>query len=226
MTYAFHLHQHQLRKGSTVPYISHLMSVAALVLEDGGDEDAAIAALLHDAIEDQGGNATRNEIRKQFGDAVLRIVDACTESDETPKPSWKARKLRAIAQIQQAESAIQRVILADKLHNLRCIWADWQRQGDRVWQRFNASPADILWFYSIFLPREAHAALSMQGLIDHPCASLASKTLYRACLDAVGDRFSSPMLIELRTLLTNLENSLDNLTSNVNSHGKTRLHNY
>ncbi|WP_205369704.1 HD domain-containing protein [Thermoleptolyngbya sp. PKUAC-SCTB121] len=180
LTYAFHLHQHQLRKGSSVPYISHLMSVAALVLEDGGNEDAAIAALLHDAIEDQGGNATRNEIRKQFGDAVLRIVDACTESDETPKPSWKERKLRAIAQLQQAEPAIQRVILADKLHNLRCIWADWQRQGDRVWQRFNASPADILWFY-------------------------------RACLDAVGDRFSSPMLIELRTLLTNLENSLDNL---------------
>ncbi|MDG2618054.1 HD domain-containing protein [Thermoleptolyngbya sichuanensis XZ-Cy5] len=180
MTYAFHLHQHQLRKGSSVPYISHLMSVAALVLEDGGNEDAAIAALLHDAIEDQGGNATRNEIRKQFGDAVLRIVDACTESNETPKPSWKERKLRAIAQLQQAEPAIQRVILADKLHNLRCIWADWQRQGDRVWQRFNASPADILWFY-------------------------------RACLDAVGDRFSSPMLIELRTLLTNLENSLDNL---------------
>ncbi|QKD83392.1 HD domain-containing protein [Thermoleptolyngbya sichuanensis A183] len=180
LTYAFHLHQHQLRKGSSVPYISHLMSVAALVLEDGGNEDAAIAALLHDAIEDQGGNATRNEIRKQFGDAVLRIVDACTESDETPKPSWKERKLRAIAQLQQAEPAIQRVILADKLHNLRCIWTDWQRQGDRVWQRFNASPADILWFY-------------------------------RACLDAVGDRFSSPMLIELRTLLTNLENSLDNL---------------
>lgn len=178
LAYAFRLHQSQFRKGSTVPYISHLMSVAALVLEDGGDEDAAIAALLHDAVEDQGGNATRNEIEQQFGDAVLRIVDACTESDETPKPSWEQRKLQAIAQLQQAEPAIQRVIIADKLHNLRCIWADWQRQGDRVWQRFNASPADILWFY-------------------------------RACLDAVGDRFSSPMLSELRTLLKSLESASD-----------------
>ncbi|MFQ3626985.1 MAG: HD domain-containing protein, partial [Cyanobacteriota bacterium] len=125
--YAFHLHQHQFRKGSSVPYISHLMSVAALVLEDGGDEEAAIAALLHDAIEDQGGNAIRNEIRQQFGDSVLRIVEACTESDETPKPPWKQRRLQAIAQLQHAEPAIQRVIIADKLHNLRCIWTDWQR---------------------------------------------------------------------------------------------------
>ncbi|RMF68697.1 MAG: HD domain-containing protein [Cyanobacteria bacterium J069] len=175
LTYAFHLHQYQFRKGSTVPYVSHLMSVAALVLEDGGDEDAAIAALLHDAVEDQGGNATRNEIGQQFGDRVLQIVDTCTESDETPKPSWKQRKLQAIAQLQQAEPAIQRVIIADKLHNLRCIWADWQRCGDRVWQRFNASSTDILWFY-------------------------------RACLDAVGDRPDSPMVTELRTLLTTLEN--------------------
>lgn len=176
LTYAFHLHQHQLRKGSTVPYFSHLMSVSALVLEDGGDEDAAIAALLHDAIEDQGGNAIRNEIRQTFGHNVLRMVEACTESDETPKPPWKQRKLRAIAQLQQAEPAIQRVIIADKLHNLRCIWADWQRQGDRVWARFNASPGEILWFY-------------------------------RACVEAVGDRVSSPMLTELRTLLAKLEHS-------------------
>jgi (p)ppGpp synthase/HD superfamily hydrolase len=170
LTYTFHLHQHQFRKGSSVPYFSHLMSVSALVLEDGGDEDAAIAALLHDAIEDQGGNAIRNEIQQRFGDRVLQMVEACTESDETPKPSWKQRKLRAIAQLHHAEPATQRVIIADKLHNLRCIWADWQRCGDRVWARFNASPSDILWFY-------------------------------RACVEAVGDRFSSPMLAELRALL-------------------------
>jgi (p)ppGpp synthase/HD superfamily hydrolase len=174
LTYAFHLHQYQFRKGSTVPYISHLISVAALVLEDGGDEDAAIAALLHDAIEDQGGNAIRNEVRQQFGDSILHIVEACTESDETPKLTWKQRKLQAIAQIQHAEPAIQRVIIADKLHNLRCIWADWQRQGDRVWQRFNASPTDILWFY-------------------------------QTCVDTVGDRLDSPMVTELRNLLTTLE---------------------
>lgn len=145
--YAFQLHADQLRKGGSVHYISHLISVAALVLEDGGDEDAAIAALLHDAVEDQGGNVIRGEIQQQFGDRVLRIVDACTESDQVPKPPWKQRKLQALAQLQQAELDIQRVMLADKLHNLRSIWADWQRQGEKVWERFNASRTEVLWFY-------------------------------------------------------------------------------
>jgi (p)ppGpp synthase/HD superfamily hydrolase len=146
--YAFHLHAHQLRKGGTVPYMSHLISVAALVLEDGGDEDAAIAALLHDAVEDQGGAAIRDEIHKRFGDRVLHIVDACTESEQTPKPPWKQRKLQALAQMRQAEPEVLRVMLADKLHNLRSIWADWQRQGDGVWERFNASRTEVLWFYA------------------------------------------------------------------------------
>jgi (p)ppGpp synthase/HD superfamily hydrolase len=149
--YAFQIHAHQLRKGGTVPYISHLMSVAALVLEDGGDEDAAIAALLHDAVEDQGGERIRDEIQQQFGDRVLHIVDACTESVEIPKPPWEHRKMQALARIEQSEPEILRVILADKLHNLRSIYADWQRQGDRVWLRFNASRAEVLWFYGACL---------------------------------------------------------------------------
>jgi (p)ppGpp synthase/HD superfamily hydrolase len=149
--YAFQLHAHQCRKGGTIPYISHLISVAALVLEDGGDEDAAIAALLHDAVEDQGGTAVRGEIQQRFGDRVLAIVDACTESDQVPKPPWKQRKLQALAQLRQAEPAIQRVMVADKLHNLRSIWADQQRQGNRVWERFNASRSEVLWFYGACL---------------------------------------------------------------------------
>jgi (p)ppGpp synthase/HD superfamily hydrolase len=149
--YVFQLHAHQLRKGGTVPYISHLMSVAALVLEDGGDEDAAIAALLHDAVEDQGGEIIRDQIQRQFGDRVLHIVDACTESVEIPKPPWKQRKMQALARMEQSEPEILRVMLADKLHNLRSIDADWQRQGDRVWLRFNASRTEVLWFYGACL---------------------------------------------------------------------------
>ncbi len=146
--YALQLHSHQLRKGGTIPYITHLISVAALVLEDGGNEDAAIAALLHDAVEDQGGAVIRSAIQQQFGDRVVAIVDACTESDQVPKPPWKQRKEQALVQLQHAPPEIQRVIVADKLHNLRSIWADRLRQGDRVWQRFNASRSEILWFYA------------------------------------------------------------------------------
>jgi (p)ppGpp synthase/HD superfamily hydrolase len=172
--YVFQLHAYQLRKGGTVPYISHLMSVAALVLEDGGDEDAAIAALLHDAVEDQGGGAIRDEIQQRFGDRVLHIVDACTESVEIPKPPWKQRKIQALVRMEQSEPEILRVMLADKLHNLRSIYADWQRQGDRVWLRFNASRTEVLWFYG-------------------------------ACIEAVGDRFDSPMVTELDVLLNNFK---------------------
>jgi (p)ppGpp synthase/HD superfamily hydrolase len=171
--YAFQLHAHQLRKGGSVPYISHLMGVAALVLEDGGDEDEAIAALLHDAVEDQGSAAIRDEIQQRFGDRVLNLVDACTESEQLPKPPWKQRKLQALAQMRQAEPAALRVMLADKLHNLRSIWADRQRQGDGVWDRFNASRNEVLWFYG-------------------------------ACVEAVGDRFDSPMVTELQLILSYL----------------------
>jgi (p)ppGpp synthase/HD superfamily hydrolase len=169
--YAFQLHAHQLRKGGSIPYFSHLMGVAALVLEDGGDEDTAIAALLHDAIEDQGGAPIRLEIQQRFGDRVLHIVDACTESDQVPKPPWKQRKERSLEQLRQAPVEAQRVMLADKLHNLRSIWADSQRFGDRVWERFNANRTDILWFYA-------------------------------SCIEAVRDRFDSPMVTELQTILS------------------------
>jgi (p)ppGpp synthase/HD superfamily hydrolase len=147
LTYATHLHTHQLRKGSTIPYISHLLSVTALVLEDGGDEDSAIAALLHDAIEDQGGPTTRIQIHQQFGDRVTQLVDACTESDHQPKPSWKQRKLQYLQQLQTVPDDAIRIVLADKLHNARSILRDLHTHPDQTWQKFNAPPADILWFY-------------------------------------------------------------------------------
>ncbi len=162
LVYANHLHRWQLRKGTQVPYISHLLSVAALVLEAGGNEDEAIAALLHDAVEDQGGMATRETIREQFGDAVVKIIDCCTEPITEPKLSWLERKQQYLAQLQQASASAQRVIMADKLHNTRSILADVRHQGDRAWDKFKAGRADTIWFYRECLTRlQSQSQLAM-----------------------------------------------------------------
>ena len=151
LVYAAQLHQQQVRKCSGVPYISHLLSVAALVLEDGGNEDEAIAALLHDAIEDQGGAATMEVIRDKFGETVTSIVNGCTESDITPKPPWKERKLQYIEHLHYASSSVHRVAIADKLHNARSLLADWYRYGDEVWSKFQGEKEETLWFYRSIL---------------------------------------------------------------------------
>ncbi|MFE1744184.1 HD domain-containing protein [Coleofasciculus sp. H7-2] len=147
LVYANHLHAEQIRKVSGVPYVSHLLSVTALVLEDGGNEDEAIAALLHDAVEDQGGVATRAEILKLFGERVVTIVDGCTEFDSLPKPPWKERKLRYLEQLRQGSASVRRVALADKLHNGRSLLSDYQQQGEAIWSVFGAGREGILWFY-------------------------------------------------------------------------------
>ncbi|HBE21094.1 MAG TPA: phosphohydrolase [Cyanobacteria bacterium UBA11149] len=148
---AHQLHHTQIRKGSGIPYISHLLSVAALVLEDGGDEDEAIAALLHDAVEDAGGAATREIILQQFGERVTSIIDGCTECDIQPKPPWRDRKLLYLDKIRHASPSVLRVSMADKLHNIRSILADWEREGDEVWLKFKGGKEGSLWFYSCLL---------------------------------------------------------------------------
>lgn len=148
LVYATRLHTNQVRKVGGTPYIAHLLSVAALVLEDGGSEDEAIAALLHDAIEDQGGQTTRDEIRQRFGDRVAIIVEGCTESDVIPKPPWKERKLQYLQNLQNASPEVLRVSLADKLHNARSLLMAWREQGDRIWDEFHGTRAEKLWFYS------------------------------------------------------------------------------
>jgi (p)ppGpp synthase/HD superfamily hydrolase len=145
--YAAALHAGQVRKGASVPYLSHLMSVSALVLEDGGDEDEAIAGLLHDAVEDQGGKPTLSEIRRRFGAKVARIVEGCTDSDTVPKPPWRERKELYVAHMRHADPDVRRVSSADKLHNARSILADHRRIGDEVWSYFTASKVDTLWYY-------------------------------------------------------------------------------
>lgn len=164
LVYATQLHARQIRKGSGIPYISHLLSVAALVLEDGGDEDEAIAALLHDAIEDRGGEPTRMEILKQFGDRVTRIIDGCTDATTVPKPPWQERKQQYLQKLVSAAPEVLRVSIADKLHNARSILADYQQVGDRVWQRFRGGKDGTLWYYQSLI--QVYRKVSNSPMVD------------------------------------------------------------
>ncbi len=147
LVYARQLHAAQFRKGNKVPYIAHLLAVAAIVLENSGSEDEAIAALLHDAVEDQGGAKTREKIRKRFGDKVTSIVDGCTDADSIPKPLWKDRKQAHLKKLSSASSSVILVSAADKLHNARTILNDYRLIGDEVWARFTVGKIDTLWYY-------------------------------------------------------------------------------
>lgn len=147
LVYAAQKHAEQLRKGTDIPYLAHLLGVTALVLEDGGSEEEAIAALLHDAVEDQGGQETHEEIRRMFGEEIARIVDGCTDADTTPKPAWRQRKERYVKHISDAPPGVLRVSLADKLYNARAILRDLHKHGDAVWDRFNGGKEGTLWYY-------------------------------------------------------------------------------
>ena len=147
LQYAFFLHRHQKRKQTEVPYFTHLMSVTSLVLENDGDEDQAIAALLHDAVEDQGGMPVLAEIRLRFGVRVARIVEECSDAFEMPKPPWKERKEQYLARLPNHSADARLVSLADKVHNARSILMSLQREGQQVWERFNGGREGTLWYY-------------------------------------------------------------------------------
>jgi (p)ppGpp synthase/HD superfamily hydrolase len=147
LTYAARLHASQLRKGGSIPYVAHLLGVASIALQHGANEDEAIAALLHDAIEDQGGAATREEIRRRFGDKVVEIVDGCTDADTFPKPPWKRRKEAYVAHIRNAPASVRLVSACDKLQNARAILADYRVLGDSLWRRFSGGKDGTLWYY-------------------------------------------------------------------------------
>jgi (p)ppGpp synthase/HD superfamily hydrolase len=147
LAYASALHRTQFRKGTQIPYISHLMAVSALVIEHGGDEDQAIAGLLHDAAEDQGGAATLAEIERRFGASVAEIVSDCTDAWTDPKPAWRARKETYLAKLPGKQAASQLVSLADKTHNARAIWLDHTAIGPAIWNRFNVKRDQTLWYY-------------------------------------------------------------------------------
>jgi (p)ppGpp synthase/HD superfamily hydrolase len=140
-------HAGQVRKETTIPYIAHLLAVAGIVLEQGAGEDEAIAALLHDAVEDQGGVVALGEIRRRFGDGVAEIVAGCTDAWTTPKPPWRERKEAYIAHLRQASASVRLVSAADKLHNARSILTDYRALGDALWSRFNGGKEGTLWYY-------------------------------------------------------------------------------
>jgi (p)ppGpp synthase/HD superfamily hydrolase len=151
LQFASGLHHKQPRKGTGIPYIAHLMSVCALVLEAGGDEDQAIAALLHDAVEDQGGLAILETIHHLFGERVADAVESCSDStstDPAKKLPWRERKAKYLAHLRNTknEDALL-VATADKLHNARAILSDYRELGEELWMRFNAPKEDQLWLY-------------------------------------------------------------------------------
>lgn len=147
LVYAHRVHAGQKRKGSGVPYISHLLAVAALVLEAGGSEIEAIAALLHDAVEDQGGLERLAEIKEEFGPEVAAIVEGCSDAFEEPKPEWWERKRKYLAHLPEASASVLLVSAADKLHNARSILVDYREIGEELWSRFKIGKEGTLWYY-------------------------------------------------------------------------------
>ena len=169
--YAAGLHAGQERKNTGRPYIGHLMGVCALVMQYGGDEEQAIAALLHDAVEDQGGRPRLEEIRAKFGERVARIVEGCTDSfeqDATKKLPWEQRKCEYIARVPREPADVLLVSTADKLYNVREILLDYRAHGESVWERFSGKREGSLRYYRALVSAYRAAALppQTQQLVD------------------------------------------------------------
>jgi (p)ppGpp synthase/HD superfamily hydrolase len=143
--WALERHKKQERKGAGTPYIGHLLSVAGLVIEFGGDEEQAIAGMLHDLVED--GHGSLSEVEARFGARVAAIVQGCTDADTLPKPPWRARKEAYIAHLKEAPSDVLLVSAADKLHNARAILTDLRTHGDAVFNRFRGGREGTIWYY-------------------------------------------------------------------------------
>jgi (p)ppGpp synthase/HD superfamily hydrolase len=147
LVYASRLHRDQVRKGSGIPYVAHLLSVSSRVLVAGGSENQAIAGLLHDAAEDQGGQATLDEIQARFGRPVSEIVADCTDSWVEPKPAWRPRKEAYLAALPSKPATSLLVSLADKVDNAEAILLDYLHLGDELWSRFTGGREGTIWYY-------------------------------------------------------------------------------
>jgi (p)ppGpp synthase/HD superfamily hydrolase len=171
--YAHEAHRHQRRKKTERPYISHVMGVASLVLQYGGDEEQAIAALLHDVVEDCGGAPRMAEIRERFGERVARIVEGCTDTDEIPKPPWLERKQRYVERVKSEPEDVLLVSAADKLYNMREILMDLREQGTSVWERFSGKREGSLKYYRALLEAfRGRTATPLVGELDRTVAEL------------------------------------------------------
>jgi (p)ppGpp synthase/HD superfamily hydrolase len=163
-SYAHEVHAGQFKKGTSVPYLGHLMGVSSIVLDDGGSEDEAVAALLHDAAEDHGGRARLEDIRSRFGDAVARIVEDCTDSWDEPKPAWLARKRAYIQHARTLPSPSLRVSVADKVHNTYAILRDLRSVGEKAGERYDVRADDVLAYYESLV--RAYREASGGKLVD------------------------------------------------------------
>jgi (p)ppGpp synthase/HD superfamily hydrolase len=153
--YATRAHAGQRRANDGQPYIAHLLRVTGLVIQDGGSEDEAIAALLHDVVEDQGGVERLDDIRERYGPTVADIVDECTDSYGEPRPSWRARKERYLAELDDSSPGALRVSLADKLDNVSSLIRAYRIDGKKLWARSNKGPDDVRWYYTTLAARFA-----------------------------------------------------------------------
>jgi (p)ppGpp synthase/HD superfamily hydrolase len=179
--YAAKLHGRQIRKRTQRPYIGHLLSVTATVIEYGGDEEMAIAALLHDAVEDQGGAPRLREIRRKFGKRVAHIVDGCTDTDQQPKPPWLERKRAYVARVGREGADVRLVSAADKLSNVRETLHDFRMHGEEVFERFAGKQGGTLWYYRALV--EAFRCAGSNPLVeelDRVVTELESLTGVRA----------------------------------------------
>jgi (p)ppGpp synthase/HD superfamily hydrolase len=158
LAYAARLHAEQTRKGSDTPYISHLLAVTAIALDHGATENEAIAALLHDAVEDQGGQETLEEICRQFGNQVAEIVAACSDTDELPKPPWRERKEAFVERLRTEPYSVRLVVAADKLHNVNDVLRNYRILGDDLWRHFKGGRDGTLWYYQAVIGALTEAA--------------------------------------------------------------------
>ena len=171
--FAAELHSKQRRKLSGTPYLGHLLRVAGIVLNYGGVEDEAVAALLHDAVEDQGGAAVREEIRRRFGDAVVEIVDGCSDTDQSPKPPWRTRKEAYLSRLETAGPSIRLVSAADKLDNVRSLTASYRKEGESIWSHFGGRREGTLWYYHGVIERlKMHEPCPLADELERAVAGL------------------------------------------------------
>ena len=180
LVFAARLHANQRRKLSGEPYVAHLLRVAGIALEHGADEDEAVAALLHDAVEDQGGAATGRLIGERFGPRVAEIVHGCSDTDQTPKPPWRERKEAHLAHLREASASVRLISAADKLDNVRSILAAYRVMGEGIWERFRGGRDGTLWYF-----RSVAETLKQAGanpLVDE--LARAVRELARAIADA------------------------------------------
>jgi len=147
VVYATTVHAGQIRRKTGMPFVAHLLGVASLVLEHHGSETEAIAALLHDAVEDAGGRSRLTDIRARFGDEIGDIVAGCTDSDEFPPPPWRTRKENYLNHLPTASKSVLLVSAADKLHNARALLRTLRIHGDEIWTRYSGGVDGTLWYY-------------------------------------------------------------------------------